>query len=160
MPAWEILGLAFFEFILYGGNNMYSVTRKNRIKEDLQICHANGDVALTVSVDLNIDEMRGRLNKSLETFAAAQAMLENGNRGPEAMEAYGNAVIALFDVIFGEEDSRRIIAFYENNYTEMLLDVFPFINDEILPKIREASSARREMLENAAKKTKRFSPWR
>jgi hypothetical protein len=36
----------------------------------------------------------------------------------------------------------------------MLLDLFPFINDEILPKIREASSARREMLENAAKKSK------
>lgn len=125
---------------------MYSVTRKNRIKEDLQLCHANGDVALTVSVDLNIDEMGGRLNKALETFANAQGILQKGNTGPEAVEAYGRAVIALFDVIFGEEDSRKIIAFYEDNYTEMLLDLFPFINDEIMPKVREASAERKAQL--------------
>ena len=134
---------------------MYSVTRKNRIEEELQLCHANGDVALTVSVDLNLDEMGGRLNKSLQTFAAAQEALKKGQTGPEATEAYGEAVIALFDVIFGEEDSRRIVAFYENNYTEMLLDLFPFINDEIMPKVREASAAREKQLLEAAKKTRR-----
>ena len=134
---------------------MYSVTRKNRITEELQLCHANGDVALTVFVDLNLDEMGGRLNKSLQDFAAAQEALRKGQTGPEATEAYGRAVIALFDVIFGEEDSRRIVAFYENNYTEMLLDLFPFINDEIMPKVREASAAREKQLLEAAKKTRR-----
>lgn len=129
---------------------MYTITRKNRIKEDMQLCHANGDVALTVSVDLNIDEMGGRLNKALEAFANAQGILKKGNTGPDALEAYGKAVCALFDVIFGEEDSRRIIAFYEDNYTEMLLDLFPFINDEIMPKVREASAERKAQLLRAS----------
>ena len=41
--------------------------------------------------------------------------------------------------------------FYENNWTEMLLDLFPFINNEIMPKIREASEERKAQLLEAAR---------
>jgi hypothetical protein len=37
----------------------------------------------------------------------------------------------------------------------MLLDLFPFINNEIMPKIREASAYRKKQLLEAAQQTKR-----
>ena len=134
---------------------MYQITRKNRIKEQLQLCHANGDVALTVDVDLNVDEIAGRVNKAREVLGEAQIALQKDQDSPAALEAYGNAVIALMDVIFGTENSRAILEFYEGNYTEMLLDLFPFINDEVMPKIREANEARKEQLLAAAKAVKK-----
>lgn len=133
---------------------MYQITRKNRIKEQLQLCHADGTVALTVDVDLNVDEISARVNKAYDALGAAQLTLQKTPESTAALESYGNAVIAVFNVIFGEENSAKLIAFYENNYTEMLLDVFPFINDEIMPKIREASAARRKQLTDAAKAAK------
>ena len=39
----------------------------------------------------------------------------------------------------------------------MLLDVFPFLNGVILPKIAEASAARRAQLEDAARSMKKKS---
>lgn len=135
---------------------MYQVTRKNRIKETLQLCHPDGTVAEEINVDLNVDVIAGRMNKAYEALGMAQNALE-ADSTPEMMEQYGKAVMAVFDVIFGEDGCRRIVQFYENNYTEMLLDLFPFINDEIMPKIREASEDRKQQLVEAAKRTKKNS---
>ena len=129
----------------------YTVTRKNRIKEQLQLCHADGTVALVCDVDLNVDVIANRVSKAYETLAIAQNTLQNSPHDARAMEAYGNAVIAVFDVIFGEENTQKIVGFYENNWSEMLLDLFPFINNEIMPKIQEASDARKAQLLEAAK---------
>lgn len=134
---------------------MYQITRKNRIKETLQLCHANGDVAEEINVDLNVDVIAGRMNKAYEALGMAQNALEANTNSPELLEQFGNAVMAVFDVIFGEDGRKRIVAFYENNYTEMLLDLFPFINNEIMPKIREASEQRKQQLIDAAKGTKK-----
>lgn len=133
---------------------MYKVTRKNRIKEELQLCHADGTVAETIEVDLNVDEVGNRVNKAYEMLAMAQNELQKNTNSEQLLEAYGNAVIAVFNVIFGADGASRIMAFYEGNYTEMLLDLFPFINNEIMPKIREATAARREQLIEAARLAK------
>lgn len=130
---------------------MYTITRKNRIKEQLQLCHADGTVALTVDVDLNVDEISARVNKAYETLGQAQNTLQKSPNSPEALEAYGNAVLAVFNILFGEKDAAALLEFYEGNYTEMLLDVFPFINNEIMPKIREASADRKAQLLAATK---------
>ena len=136
---------------------MYQVTRKNRIKEQLQLCHADGTIALMVDVDLNVDVIAQRVSKAYETLGMAQNALQDDPQNPATMEAYGNAVIAVFDVIFGEENTQKIVTFYENNWTEMLLDLFPFINNEIMPKIQEASEARREQLLAAAKESGKYN---
>ena len=134
---------------------MYQVTRQNRIKEQLQLCHADGTVALTADVDLNVDMIANRVSKAYETLGIAQLALQEAPNDGAAMEAYGNAVISVFNVIFGEENTQKIVEFYENNWTEMLLDLFPFINNEIMPKIREASADRKAQLLEAAKEVKK-----
>lgn len=136
---------------------MYQVTRKNRIKEQLQLCHADGTIALTADVDLNVDKIAARVNKAYEVLGMAQNALQDDPNNPETLAAYGNAVAAVFTVIFGEDNAKKIIAFYEDNYTEMLLDIFPIINCEIMPKIKEASAERRAQLVAAAKAVKRDS---
>lgn len=134
---------------------MYTVTRKNRIKEQLQLCHADGTVALVAEVDLNVDLIAARVNKAYETLGMAQLELQKAPHDEKALEAYGNAVIAVFTVIFGEAQTKSIVEFYENNWSEMLLDLFPFINNEIMPKIREASADRKAQLLAAAQQAKR-----
>lgn len=134
----------------------YQITRKNRIKEELQLCHADGSVALSIDVDLNVDEMAGRLAKAQDTLAQAQNTARENPTSEEALEAYGNAIGSLFTVLFGEDNTVKILDFYEGNYSEMLLDIFPFINDVIMPAIREASASRKDQLLAAAKMAKRM----
>ena len=134
----------------------YKIQRKNRIKEELQLCHADGSVALSIDVDLNVDEMAGRLAKAQDTLAQAQNTARENPTSEEALEAYGNAIGSLFTVLFGEDNTVKILDFYEGNYSEMLLDIFPFINDVIMPAIRDASASRKDQLLAAAKMAKRM----
>jgi hypothetical protein len=134
---------------------MYTITRKNRIKEQLQLCHADGTVAVALDVDLNVDEIAGRVNKTYSVFKKECDFLQAYPNDPEAMERFGKAVFALFEVIFTEAGAKRIVEFYEGHYTEMLLDLFPFINDEIMPKIQNASEDRKAQLLAAAKKARK-----
>ena len=138
---------------------MYQVQRKNRIKEELQLVNADGTVSDTITVDLNVDEIAARVSKSYETLGMAQNALQADQYNEKLVEAYGNAVVAVFTVIFGEDGCNKILNFYESNYTEMPLDLFPFINDVIMPKIREASESRKQQLVNAAKATNKHG-WR
>lgn len=137
---------------------MYKIQRKNRIREELQLCNEDGSVELNIPVDINVDEIQGRALKAMQELSRCQAEIRRDPKSDAAIEAFGNAVIALFVVIFGEEGAKQILAFYENSYSEMLVDVFPFITGEILPKIAAASEARKDQMlqtARAAKKMKR-----
>ena len=131
---------------------MYQVKRQNHIKETLQLCEADGTVAEEILVDLNVDIISSRVNKAYEMLGMAQNDLQANMDSPELITAYGNAVIAIFDVIFGVENREKIFRFYEGNFTEMLLDLFPFINDVVMPKIKEVSEARMQQILAAANK--------
>lgn len=133
----------------------YQVQRKSRIKERLELLDETGAVVESLDVDLNVDQIAGRVNKAYEVLGAAQTALQKNARSDEALEAYGKAVLAVFDVIFGEDGTKKLISFYDGNFNEMLLDVFPFINDEIMPKIRAASADRREQMLAAVKASKK-----
>ena len=133
----------------------YQVQRKSRIKERLELLDETGVVVESLDVDLNVDQIAGRVNKAYEVLGAAQTALQKNARSDEALEAYGKAVLAVFDVIFGEDGTKKLISFYDGNFNEMLLDVFPFINDEIMPKIRAASADRREQMLAAVKASKK-----
>jgi Ser/Thr protein kinase RdoA (MazF antagonist) len=56
----------------------------------------------------------------------------------EKVEALGVAILNVFSVIFGDDQTKQLIDFYDGAYTEMLADVAPFINDVIAPKVSEA----------------------
>lgn len=125
---------------------MYQITRKNRIKETLQLCNPDGSVAEEIDVDLDIDSMASRVNKAYEMLGMAQSDLERNMDSLAKIDAYGNAVFAFFDVIFGNAGRVKIERFYDGHYTEMLLDIFPFIMDVIMPKINELSEQRKNEL--------------
>lgn len=134
----------------------YQIRRKNKkIKETLELVNDAGEVVEALDVDLDIDQVAARVNKAYEVLGMAQNTLQKDSRSPEALEAYGKAVLAVFNVIFGEDGTEKLLTFYEGNTSEMLLDVFPFINEAVMPKIKAASEARRDQMIAAAKAQKR-----
>ena len=136
---------------------MYQVQRKNQITEQLQLVYANGDIASTIDVDINVDRIGAQISRAYELLGMAQAALQKDPTSPALMEAFGKAVIALFTAIFGETGCKQIVDFYGNRdaWTEMLVDLFPFINNEIIPKVNEASAFRKQQLLEMSKALKK-----
>lgn len=116
----------------------YKITR-NHIVEELEI-EDNGRT-VTLNVDLNVDDIMGKYNMAQYAIARAnQAAHEAKNDGDmaKAEEMMGDAVISLFRVIFGEEQTEQILTIYQNRYLEMLADISPFIAEVVQPRILEA----------------------
>lgn len=53
--------------------------------------------------------------------------------------AIGAVVIDLFTLIFGKQNTENILAFYGKSYDLMLMDLFPYIRDEIIPKVQQSA---------------------
>lgn len=76
-----------------------------------------------------------------ERFAAANGVIVaaqkhyQDNPNDLNLEQLGNAVIAMFKVVFGDV-ADKILAFYDGSYSEMLEYVYPFIMDEIYPELK------------------------
>lgn len=60
---------------------------------------------------------------------------------PELVEFLGQTIIYFFNVVFGEKNTEKILAFYEGNYDEMLLKVYPFILKEFIPALKGNAEA-------------------
>ena len=58
----------------------------------------------------------------------------------------GRAIVDTFAVFFGEEGTAKILDFYEDNYFDMMEDVFPYIQAILLPKLEAESAKRREAM--------------
>lgn len=113
---------------------MYQITR-NHVVEDLQITD-NGKV-LDLHVDLAVDQILKRYLDAAGAFTRARDEVSKGLT-EERVQKLGETILALFVVIFGDDQAHKLVDFYGENYTEMLADVVPFINDVVAPKVNEA----------------------
>ena len=113
---------------------MYQIKR-NHVVEDLQV-EDNGKT-LDLHVDLNVDAILQRYTEAARALANVQKEMRKGST-EERLAAFGAAIVDVFAVVFGREQTEQLVAFYDGAYTEMLADVVPFINDVVAPKINEA----------------------
>lgn len=131
---------------------MYKITKgANRLERDLEITDKSGNQIAVFHVSITMREMETRVAKAYEQMSIAQAELK---KNPCAVEAYGKAVIAFFETIFGDQTA-ELLSIYENDYTQMLLDIVPFIQDEIMPALKAMSETTKERMLSAVKQTKR-----
>lgn len=132
---------------------MYKITKgANRIEKDLEIVTSGGEDIAVLHVSISMREMETRVAKAYEAMSIARAELQ---KKPDAVEAYGKAVIAFMQTIFGDEQTAQLLEIYESDYTQMLLDVVPFIQDEIMPALKAVSDQTKTRMLQAANQYKR-----
>ena len=126
---------------------MYRIKRQENLKETLLIEYK--DKELVVNVEMNITEKMKAytsISRKLDIFLAKASKNEVDSK------VLGETIVSLFVLIFGEKQTNEIIAFYDNDYTSMLIDIMPFIRDVVTPMFVKA---RKEKIALMKKNTKR-----
>lgn len=113
----------------------YKIERKGHIVDSLTV--EDGDKALTIEVDINVDGILARYTELTRKIA----QLSGGGDVSEKAERLGTAVVELFAVLFGDEQTQKIVDFYGGRYLEMLGDFVPYIHDVLAPQIQDAQKA-------------------
>lgn len=114
--------------------------------ESLELVNEEGATEKVITVRLDKAGLAMKASKKYVEIQRLQAMAEKA-RGKENTEELvtklGQTVIDFFEIIFGEEDTKVILEFYEGNYIEMTLEVMPFIQEKVLPTVRAIAQQNR-----------------
>ena len=139
----------------------YQVKRR-RLVESLELVDETGKVTDTLTVDLDTTRMAMEFNRKYNAMIRAEMEIsklrkagkiqdpcaepEQAEQISTAMSAYGNAVIGLFELLFGDEQTEKLLTCYENRYSEMTLEVLPFVIEVVLPAMQRSLREQQERL--------------
>ncbi len=122
----------------------YQAKRHKRFQEDFELVDGEGNVVHSLQVSLDADDMAPRINRKYTVLTKALADTTEIKRKSQdpgeiqtCIEVLGRAVVDLVEAVFGEEDARIIVDFYEGRYIEMSQEVIPFITQCVIPRLVE-----------------------
>jgi hypothetical protein len=125
----------------------YQVKRKKLYTEDFELAEEDGRIIHTLHVSLDPDSMAVKLS---EKHAALVRALQDINQVKEksdgALETIGNAVTDILEAVFGLEDAKTIIDFYQGRYIEMCREVIPFVTDVMVPQVRNLARENKQSI--------------
>ncbi len=106
----------------------YTFERSQVVSDDITM----GDTTIHVEFDPQKIAIEFNKRRNALAFAEIDARREATQ---ETMDELGHRMCALFEIIFGEENTVKILEYYEHNYVEMLTKIYPYIRDVAMPKI-------------------------
>lgn len=142
----------------------YKIQKQQNITEELELYNEQGERVATIEVRLDRDGLAEKLSAKHVALIRAQQNLvqlqqENKNGSfkdyDKALEETGQAVIDMFEAVFGKADSDTIREFYGDNTLQMCKEALPFITDVVLPEVRKLGQLKRKKSVDSYKK-KRF----
>lgn len=123
---------------------MYTIKKAAHIVDELRI-EDDGKV-LDLNINIYVDDI-------LENFEVNRAAMGEAHRRlmelraatdadpgqiAAASESLNRAAVSLFEMIFGAEDTQRLVDFYDGRVLTLLGDMMPYITGVILPEIKRA----------------------
>lgn len=131
---------------------MYNLMRSVCITETLCLRNKDNTVAEEIKLLVDVDTIAADFITKQDTLLAARKSLKaaqkRGNeRGfAQAYELYASAIVDFFEVVFGKENTCKILEFYDGRYVEMLMQVLPFINESFVPAVYRSIEYRKKQL--------------
>lgn len=120
----------------------YKIRKSSRITEDIELIGENGDVEKIISVDINVESiMKGYREAELNIIKTQKAVKNKENA--QALESFGKAIENFFVMIFGAENTKEILDFFNGKYTDMLCQLMPFVADVVKPAIEQAVATKK-----------------
>ena len=125
----------------------WKIQRAKAITEVLELCDANGGTVAEIAVEADVDKIAAGYRKAEIAIVNAQTAAQNA--GNDAYMQLGAAITSLFQLIFGESGTDKIIEYFDGRYTEMLLQVMPFIREVVVPAVQKAAVNKRATIADA-----------
>ncbi|MEG0897338.1 MAG: hypothetical protein RSF73_07325 [Ruthenibacterium sp.] len=143
----------------------YQIQRAQKVCETLELLDADGNIAAHISVNLDVDKTAMEFNKRYNAVIVAEKAVhdadiaalgetvrmtqEQADTANTAFTVFGTAILDLFAIVFGAENTQTLLAFFDGNYYEMSMQVVPFLMNVVLPSMKEHLQAQRiQMAEN------------
>lgn len=127
---------------------MYTIKKAAHIVDELKIEDENGGKDLEIYVNIYVDDILADFEEKRAAIGKAQSDLKALKASKEAdpsqigivLNSLNDATYALFELIFGKEQTDQIVSYYNNRVLTMLADFLPYFTGVILPEIKKAQA--------------------
>ncbi len=132
----------------------YQATKSKKCVETLELIREDGKREKIIEVEITAGRLSRDLSKEYVNLIRTQGKVrdmqalkeQDAESLADAYEQLGAAVIAMMETVFGKEDTKAIMDFYENDYIEIVQNVMPFIINVVLPRAREIAQENRKQI--------------
>lgn len=120
---------------------MYTIKQRDSIVDTLALERRDGTVEkininLRITPDI-VSKFRGEQLRLIE-------LQKQDANNPETIEKIGEVIVNIMDLIFGEDGRDKIITIFDGDYTAMMLDIFPYIHDVVIPALQNRAAEMRK----------------
>lgn len=112
---------------------MTTIQTTGRITDTVELVNADGE-KLNISFTFLPS---GALVRQLRAMELALADAKN-KPAEEAASKVGTIILSLFKMLFGAENTEKIVEFYGGQYEFMVYDFMPYIYENVIPKCNAA----------------------
>lgn len=131
---------------------MYQIKRSEVLSETLQIEYHGK--TLEVKCEMNLAKQMKDYAKANRSVSVLMAKAQNDIL--DDPKELGQAIMALFVLAFGEEQTQKIVDFYDNDHVTMLIDIMPFFNEVVTPMFTKQRKDKMDQLRKNAKRRRLF----
>ena len=118
---------------------MYQIKKNsNVIVEELEIENEKGEKTV-FKVNVSFDKIAKKYHQLRAMMSSYEKEIEK-SESDEWFEKYVEVFVELMRLFFGDEEAKRLIEYYDGNYTDVLLDIAPFIVEVVQPKVNQRMS--------------------
>lgn len=142
----------------------YQAKRSKKYVEDFELVDAEGNIKHTLHISLDADDMTVKINRkyvaltrALSETTEAKRKVETAEDLQSVFETLGNAMVDLLQAVFGEENAKILLDFYEDSYIEMSREVLPFISNVVIPRMIEIRKDNQKALLGKYNRKKKIS---
>ena len=142
----------------------YQAKRSKKYVEDFELVDEEGNVKHTLHISLDADDMAVKINRKYAALTRALSETTEAKRKAETaeelqgvFEVLGNAMVDLLQAVFGEENAKILLEFYEDSYIEMSREVLPFISSVVIPRMIEIKKDNHKALLNKYNRKQKIS---
>lgn len=128
---------------------MYTVERKSNFIETLCLKNKKNNTQLMIDVKINLTKTMNIFEKKMRALQIAQLEIQKGGQD---FKKVGDAILDIIEIIFGNDDGKKIIDFYDGDYAELLIDLFPFIIGVVVPAYQKANKQRQKEIKQRIRK--------
>jgi len=118
----------------------YQISRADRLIDEIELVSKSGEVKAVLTVNLDVTRIARSYRTNMLAISKAQENVRQmkpcSDNFDQAVEELGNATIAAYNLVFGEENTAVMLEFFENEYLEMLEQTMPFIFDVVQPAVQ------------------------
>ncbi len=116
---------------------MYQIQRTKPFEDTIELC--DGGEALQIKYSVTITPDFARNARALQVKIID---LQRRSKTEQEFESLGRAIVDLFELIFGVENTQKIVSFYEGDYANMLMDLFPYLRNTVFEELNRRTAAR------------------